>query len=378
MGNIERPIKVMMLGLRGFPNVEGGVEMHVQNLSPLLVGMNCEMTVFVRSPSQPAEVGSEWNGVKFISLWAPKISGLEAILHSFIGVLYAAVKRPDILHIHAIGPSIMTPLARMLGLRVVVTHHGPDYDRQKWGRFARFVLHLGERLGMRWSNGRIVVSKFIADIVRTKYCMESNIIPNGVVISKRPNSIGAIKKFNLTPGYYVLIVSRMVPEKRHIDLIDAFINAKLIDWKLVIVGGSDQTNTYDSEVLEKAAGNVVVLTGFQRGLALQELYSNAGIFVLPSSHEGMPIVLLEALSYGLPVIASDIPANLEIGLPSENYFKLGDLTELEARLKQFSSKRFNQTEHDEILKWVAEKYNWNTIASKTLGVYKAVLNNSKQ
>jgi len=169
-----------------------------------------------------------------------------------------------------------------------------------------------------------------------------------------------------------------VPEKRHIDLIDAFKNANLIDWNLVIVGGSGQPTSYDNEVEAKAAENGVILTGFQRGLALQELYSNAGLFVLPSSHEGMLIALLEALSYGLPVIASDIPANLEVGLPSENYFQLGDIAHLEERLKQFAVMSHDQYEHDEIRKWVADKYNWESIAVKTLGVYQAVLNNSNQ
>ena len=376
MINVEKPIKIMMLGLRGFPNVEGGVETHAENLCPLLVEMGCDMTVLVRSPSQPVEVGPEWRGVKFVTLWAPKSSGLEAMLHSFIGVLYAAVKRPDILHIHAVGPSIMTPLARMLGLRVVVTHHGPDYDRQKWGPFARFILRVGEKFGMRWSSGRIAVSKVIADLVHKKYGMESDFIPNGVVVSKRPNSIGAVKKFNLTPGCYVLIVSRRVPEKRHLDLIDAFKNADLQDWKLVIVGGSGQSDSYDNEVVQRAAENGVILTGSQHGLALKELYSNAGLFVLPSSHEGMPIALLEALSYGLPAIASDIPPNLEVGLPPENYFQLGNVAQLEERLKQFAVKRHDTKEYEEAIKWVAKKYNWNDIAVKTLGVYRAVLGKS--
>src|SRR5664280_2300003 len=121
----------MMLGLRGFPNVQGGVETHAEHLCPLLVEMGCDVTVLVRSPYHSIEIGSEWKGVKFVTLWAPKSKGLEAILHSFLGVLYAAIKRPDILHIQAIGPAIMTLPARLLGLRVVVTHHGPDYDRQK-------------------------------------------------------------------------------------------------------------------------------------------------------------------------------------------------------------------------------------------------------
>ena len=287
----NRPLRVMMLGLRGFPNIQGGVETHTEHLCPLLVVLGCDVTVLTRSLYKPAAACSPWKGVKFVSLWTPKSKGLEAIVHSFLGVIYAAVKRPDILHIQAIGPALMTPLARLLGLRVIVTHHGPDYDRQKWGAFARLVLQLGERWGMRYSNGRIVISKVIADLVLTKHGVTAEQIPNGVDLPLFPNSIEALNKFKLIPGHYVLLVSRMVPEKRHLDLIAAFKLANVPNWKLVLVGDADHPDAYQREVIEKAIEAGAVMTGIQQGLALQELYAHAGLFVLPSSHEGLPIVL---------------------------------------------------------------------------------------
>ena len=366
---MNRPIRVMMLGLRGFPGMQGGVETHAEHLCPLLAAMGCDVTVLVRSPYQTSEIGPEWKGVKFVSLWAPKSRSLEAIVHSFLGVLYAAVKRPDILHIQAIGPSIMTLPARLLGLRVVVTHHGPDYDRQKWGHFARFVLQLGERWGMRWSNGRIVISKVIADLVRAKHGVESSLIPNGVVLPQLPDSIGTLEAFGLNRGRYVLLVSRLVQEKRHLDLIAAFQQANLADWKLVLVGGADHPDAYQREVMKKAAESGVVMTGVQRGLALQELYTHAGLFVLPSSHEGLPIALLEALSYGLPVLASDIPANVEIGLPLKQYFPLGDIDALADRIRQSSIEGLSTDARENCRLWVAQSYDWQDIAKKTLGTY---------
>ena len=369
MAVVDRPLKIMMLGLRGFPGVQGGVETHAENLCPLLVKLGCDVTVLVRAPYQPAEIGPVWKGVKFVPLWAPKSKGLEAILHSLIGVLYAAVKRPDILHIQAIGPAIMTLPARLLGLNVVVTHHGPDYDRQKWGGFARFVLQLGERWGMRWSNGRIVISKVIADLVRVKHGVESALIPNGVVLPQLPDSTGALDQFGLKRGRYVLLVSRLVPEKRHLDLIAAFKQASLPDWKLVIVGGADHPDAYQSEVVEKATKAGAVVTGFQRGLALQELYAHAGLFVLPSSHEGLPIAMLEALSYGLPVLASDIPANLEVGLSAEHYFPLGDIQSLANRIILLTHESLTMVERESIRVWVTQRYDWQNIAEKTLKTY---------
>jgi glycosyltransferase involved in cell wall biosynthesis len=359
----------MMLGLRGFPKVQGGVETHAEHLCPLLVEFGCDVTVLVRSAYQHAEIGSEWKGVRFISLWAPKSKRFEAIVHSFIGMLYAVLSRPDILHIHAIGPSIMTLPARLFGLHVIVTHHGQDYDRQKWGSFARFVLQLGERWGMRLSNERIVMSKVIADLIRSKHCVESKLIPNGVALPLLPKSIGALEKFDLVTGRYVLIVSRLVPEKHHLDLIEAFKLANLPDWKLVVVGGADHPDIYEREVIKKADEAGVVMTGFQVGLALNELYANAGIFVLPSSHEGLPIALLEALSYGLPVLASDIPANLEVLLPADQYFPLGNIEALAKRIILFSANNLTQTARENIRMWVSKRYDWYDIAYKTLGVY---------
>lgn len=371
-----RPLRVMMLGLRGFPDVQGGVETHAENLCPLLVEIGCDVTVLTRSPYQPAEVGTVWKGVKFVSLWAPKSKGMEAIIHTFLGVLYAAIKRPDVLHIQAIGPAIMTLPARVFGLRVVVTHHGPDYDRQKWGRFARFILQLGERWGMRLSNASIVISKVIAKLVKGKHGIESALIPNGVVLPLLPESTTTLEQFKLQPGHYVLLVSRLVPEKRHLDLIAAFKRVNLPDWKLVIVGGADHPDAYQREVIEKAAEANVVMTGFQRGLALQELYAHAGLFVLPSSHEGLPIALLEALSYGLPVLASDIPANLEVGLTAEQYFPLGNIDMLADRINTLSQKNLTMAARENIRIWVTQRYDWREIAKQTQQLYLSCMKKS--
>lgn len=208
-------MRVSVLGLRGFPNVQGGVETHAEHLFPLLRELGCEVEVIVRAPYVPADRGKEWKGVRFHRLWAPRSKRLEAIVHTFLGVLYAAIRRPDVLHIQAIGPALLVPLARLLGLRVVVTNHGPDYDRQKWGRFAKWVLRTGERWGMRFASGRIVISKTIQSMVREKYGLESELIPNGVELPDLAITQAALDQFALEPRRYVLMVSRLVPEKRH-------------------------------------------------------------------------------------------------------------------------------------------------------------------
>ncbi|MBK8161625.1 MAG: glycosyltransferase family 4 protein [Gammaproteobacteria bacterium] len=367
-------VKVMVLGLRGFPDVQGGVEKHAEHLYPLLVELGCDVEVIARSRYLPAERKS-WRGVDFRRLWAPGSSGIEALVHSLLGVIYAAAKRPDILHIHAIGPGIVTPLARLLGLKVVVTHHGPDYDREKWSSFARWLLRRGEAWSMRYSHRRIVISKVIRNLVAQKYGTDANVIPNGIDLPIIPLTDQAIRSFGLDKRRYVLLVSRFVPEKRHLDLIRAFHLADIAGWKLVLVGDADHPDRYSALVKQEAAqdGNVV-LTGFQSGDALRELYAHAGMFVLPSSHEGLPIAMLEALSYGMPVIASDIPANLEVGLPPENYFDLGDIAALASMLRRCVAS--SEAERQRHRKLVENGYDWPRISRLTLEVYQAALGSS--
>jgi glycosyltransferase involved in cell wall biosynthesis len=389
-----KPIRVTYLGLRGFPGVQGGVETHAEHLCPLLVEMGCDVEVIVRSPYQNDAFRQSWKGVRFKPLWSPKSKSLETIVHTFLGVLYAGfVRRPDVLHIQAIGPALMTPLARLLGLRVVVTHHGPDYDRQKWGRFGKFALRLGERFGMRWSNGRIVISEVIRSLVREKHGVDSTLIPNGVTLPKIPASTKALDQFGLMPGKYIVLVSRLVPEKRHMELIEAFRlrsrrkmrrsmnagtdgqpRAGLEDWKLAIVGASDHPDVYTLQVLETAGMTPgVVCTGFQSGQGLRELYAHAGMFVLPSSHEGLPIAMLEALSYGLPVVASDIAANVEVGLSGEHYFHLGDVDALAVKLTEFAARPVSVEARNARRVWVSERYDWVDIARQTMAVYQKVV-----
>lgn len=363
-------MRVMVIGLRGIPAIEGGIEQHAEHLYPGLARRGCSIEVVTRSRHVPRDASSHWGNIRLTRIWAPKTRGLETVVHTLLAVFHAARVRPDILHIHAIGPALFAPLARLLGLRVVVTHHGFDYDREKWGPFAKFVLRLGERVGMRFAQARIVISQTIQRGLRERYQLDSVVIPNGVCIPRLPNGQSALETFELEPRRYLLLVSRFVPEKRHLDLIAAFEKADLPGWHLVLVGNLYRNSRYVAEVEARAAAVPgVVLTGFQKGRVLEELFAHAGLFVLPSSHEGLPIALLEALSFGLSVLASDIPAHLEIGLPEERYFQLGNVDQLAARLEMLA----RLPECTEAIRqqqaWVARRYDWEAIAGQTLDVY---------
>ena len=373
-------LHIAWAGLRGLPGVQGGVETHAEHLCPRLTAQGCRVTVLTRTPYQPSTVGASWQGVALRRLWAPRHKHLEAVLHTLGAVLYAGlVLRPDVLHLQAIGPALWTPLARLLGLRVVVTHHGPDYQRQKWGTLARSALRLGERAAARWAHELIVISRTIEQDVARTHGRRGTWIPNGLAApeGEQPGP-QALAPFGLQARRYVLLVSRLVPEKRHLDLIQAFARARaqLPGWRLALVGDADHADPYAAQVRATAMAQPdVICTGFQTGAALQALYANAGLFVLPSSHEGLPIALLEALSYGLPVLASDIAPHLEMGLPEGACFPLGDVDALAARLVATAVATAQETAADRATRRAKalQRHSWDDNARQTLQVYRRVV-----
>ncbi|PRD44303.1 glycosyl transferase [Phyllobacterium phragmitis] len=374
----ERRPKVMMLGLRGIPDVQGGVEKHVEELSRHFVEMGWDVEVLGRKPYLPNSAPYTWKGITVLPLRAPRSMKFEAIVHTALGVLVAAWRRPDILHIHAIGPALLTPLARLMGLKVVVTHHGFDYHRQKWDRFARTILKLGEGAGMRFANRRIAVSNDIARTMEKRYGVAMQFVPNGVTVRRGVSDTGVLETFGLEPRRYIILVARIVPEKRQHDLIAAFARLNDPSLKLVLVGSAEYTDSYAGEVMELAGKTPgVVLAGMQTGDDLACLFENAGLFVLPSSHEGMPIALLEAMAYGLPVLASDITANLEIGLPAEDYFPLGNIDELTTALRRKLAEPFSEKEASARSSQVEKDYGWLNISDRTLQVYQEIKSRPK-
>lgn len=365
-------MKIVVLGTRGFPGVQGGVESHCEKLYPKLANLCCDITVFTRKPYVDPEI-KNYNGVELVSLDCPKKKTLEAIIHTFTGMLKARKLKPDILHFHAIGPSILVPLAKIMGFKVVMTHHGPDYRRRKWGRFAKFVLRFGERLSSGFADEVIAISQMVAQDLKSRYNRDSHVIPNGVDIHEPLKSEEALKKYDLKKGRYILAVGRFVPEKGFINLIDAFELAQLKNMKLVIVGRADHESRYSRDLERRARINKdVILTGYLNGVGLKELYSHAGFFVLPSTYEGLPITLLEAMGYGLLCLASDIPPNRYIGLPYDNYFASGNVEELIYKLREFSQRTLTDEEKTKQVEMLKKNYSWDEIAKRTLEVYEEI------
>ena len=370
----ERPLRVFVLGLRGFPGVEGGVESHAQNLYPLLVALGCDVEVAVRTPYVGPDAPKTWNGVRFRRIWAPKMRGHEAAVHSLLAVLYAAVLRPDVVHVHAIGSAMWVPLARALGLKVVVTHHSLNYEHEKWGPTARAMLRFGEYAGMRYSNRRIAIARPIAELMPERHGVTMTFVPNGVGVPTIDDASDQLDAMALEPGKYLLCVGRLTPEKRQLDLVRAFASADLPGWKLALVGATEATRFYSREVLDLARRTPgVVCTGYQSGEPLRQLYQHAAAFVLSSSHEGLSIAVLEALSFGLPVVASDIPGNLAIGLEPSSYYPVGDVQALTEHLRAVTATETTTEERDARRAFVAKHYSWSEAAADTLMVYREAI-----
>ena len=373
----SRPLHVMWVGFRGFPQVQGGIEAHAEQLCTRLVQAGCQVTAVTRSPYMQHWPHDRWQGVRLQPLWTPRHRALEAFVHTGLAVLVAGLWwRPDVLHLQAIGPALWAPVARALGLKVVMTHHGADYERQKWGGLARWALRRGEAWGARWAQAVVVISPGIAAHLQRLHGRDSELIPNGLSAQDPPAPDPAVlDRFGLQPGRYVVMVARLVPEKRHLDLIEAFKQAALPGWKLVLVGGADHGSGY-AEMVDDCARNAssCVLAGFQTGAALHTLVSQAGVFVLPSSHEGQPIALLEALACGLPVLASDIPAHRELHMPWPVLFPLGDVPALTQALRRQARRGLGTEAQREARRhWARSRFDWDHSARQTLRVYQAVV-----
>lgn len=373
-------VKIVVTGTRGIPNVMGGVETHCEELFPRIVRLGFDVTL-IRRDKYVHDGLTEWNGVKLVDVASPNKKAFEAIVHTWRAIWKAKHLGADIVHIHAIGPAMLVPLARLLGMKVVFTHHGPDYDRDKWGFAAKTMLKFGERMGCMFANDVIVISDVIRNLIVRKYGRTKGVhlIYNGVPEPEICQYPEYFSELGIEKGKYILGMCRFVPEKRLHDLIAAFVKAKeslssspspkgegrnsINGIKLVLAGDTDFEDDYSRKLKQMAKDNGVVLTGFVKGKKLHSLLANCRCYCLPSSHEGLPIALLEAMSYSVPVIVSDIPANLEVGLEQKDYFPMGDVDALADKLKTNITESYHHVQYD------MSKYNWDKIAHQVTEVY---------
>lgn len=366
-------MKIVVTGTRGIPNIMGGVETHCEELFPRIAAMGEDVTV-IRRKSYVRDTQTQWKGVKLVDIETPKKKSFEAIIHTFRAINKAKQFGADIVHIHAIGPALLVPYAKVLGMKVVFTHHGPDYDRDKWGLAAKTMLKLGETMGCKFADHVIVISNVIKELIAKRCGRTENVhlIYNGVPEPEICDNPEYFEELGIEKGKYILGMCRFVPEKHLHDLVEAYsrlkVNGERLKVKLVLAGDTDFEDDYSRSLKQKARDNGVVLTGFVRGKKLHSLLTNALCYSLPSSHEGLPIALLEAMSYHLPVITSAIPANLEVGLNADCYHEVGDVDALANKLDVICGQPLQRITYD------MSKYNWDVIAQQMEKVYKNLVN----
>ena len=271
-------MKIYVLGTRGFPQIQGGVEKHCESLYPLFDN-EFKFTVFRRKPYINSSL--TYPNIKFIDLPSTKIKGFEAVFHSFLATISACFGKSDVVHIHNIGPALFAPLLRLFGKKVVLTYHSPNYEHAKWGKVAKHILKFSESIALNCSQAIIFVNKFQMQKYPAKVQEKSVYIPNGIPNVQPTSKHDYISSLGLTPGKYVIGVGRITPEKGFDVLIQAFEKLNT-DYKLVIVGGVEAESDYGEKLKKLIKSNRVIFTGYIFGEKLNEVYSHAGVYVLSS------------------------------------------------------------------------------------------------
>ena len=335
-------MKIAMIGHKRIPSREGGIEVVVEELSTRLVQMGHYVTVYNRKGKNVADKTADleaqklkkYKGIRIVHVPTPANKSLNAIVYSFLATLMAVVGNYDVIHYHAEGPCLMLIIPHFFGIRTIATIHGLDWQRAKWGGFATKMLKKGERFAAKYADEVIVLSTNVQQYFKDTYNRETIYIPNGVQRTEFREPDIITEKFGLEKEKYVLYLGRLVPEKGVTYLLDAFSRIDT-DLKLVIAGGASHSGDYVEKIKELAKRDSrVVLTGFVQGNLLAELFSNAYLYVLPSDIEGMPISLLEAMSFGRRCLASDIPENTEACKEYAMYFRKSDVDDLQKKLEQ--------------------------------------------
>ena len=374
---MEKDLRIAVFGQKRLSR-EGGVEIVVKELCTRMARQGCQVTCYNRSGHHVS--GAEYDdidntnceGIRQKCVPTIEKKGLAAVSSSFFAALFSALGRYDVVHIHAEGPAFFCWLPKLFGKRVVVTVHGLDWAREKWREsFASEFIRCGEKNAVKYADEIIVLSKGVQDYFKDTYNRETHFIPNGVNRPEIREADLITEKFGLIKDSYILFLGRLVPEKGIRYLVEAFKNVKT-NKKLVIAGGSSDTDSFMKELKElKNDDDRIVFTGFVQGQMLDELYSNAYIYTLPSDLEGMPLSLLEAMSYGDCCLVSDIPECAEVVEDKALIFKKSDVSDLREKLQIACDHPERIVEKKkQAADFICKKYNWDDVVEKTMNLYR--------
>lgn len=373
----DKKVKIAMLGHKSIPSRQGGIEIVVEELAVRMAALGHQVTIYNRSGHHVSgkefdqKKLREYKGIRMKYVPTIDKKGLAAMSASFFAAVAAAFGKYDVVHFHAEGPCAMLWLPKLFGKRCIATVHGLDHQRAKWGKFASTYIMLGEKCAVRFADEIIVLSEGVQKYFLDTYGRKTRFIPNGV---NRPviHEAEIIKnKFGLEKDTYILFLGRLVPEKGLRYLIQAFKQVKT-DKKLVIAGGSSDTDEFASELWEMAKDDDrIIFTGFVQGQELDELYSNAYVYTLPSDLEGMPLSLLEAMSYGNCCLVSDIDECASVVEDKALIFKKSDVNDLKEKLQlACDQSKIVEQMKAEAADFICGKYNWDDVVKETLSLYR--------
>ncbi len=372
----NKKLRIAMLGHKRVPSREGGVEIVVGELSERMAKLGHDVTCYnrrghhVSGEAFDSEALTEYNGVHINSVFTVQRGGLAAVSSSVFAALKTAFGKYDVVHFHAEGPCAMLWLPKLFGKKCIATIHGLDHKRAKWGKFASKYILFGEKCAARFADEIIVLSESVQSYFKDTYGRETVYIPNGVSSAEKKEAIEITEKFGLCKNSYILYLGRLVPEKGISYLVEAYKSVKT-DKKLVIAGGSSDTADYEAELKSLAADDEkIVFTGFVQGRILEELYSNAYLYVLPSDLEGMPLSLMEAMGYGNCCLTSDISECSQVIGECGFTFRKSDTEDLRSKLQFLcdNSDKVNKV-RETSSEYICKKYRWNDVVNQTLKLY---------
>lgn len=370
-------MNIAMLGHKRIPSREGGVEIVVEELSTRMAARGHAVTCYNRKGHHVSgrefdrQILSEYKGVRLKDVITIDKKGLAAMTSSFFAAIKAAVGKYDIVHFHAEGPCAMIWIPKLFGKRCVCTIHGLDHKREKWTGFAKKYILFGEKMAVKFADEMIVLSQGVQEYFRQTYGRKTVFIPNGVTVPESKNADLITSQFDLHKNDYILFLGRIVPEKGLRYLVEAFKQVDT-DKKLVIAGGSSDTEDFWNELKEMAQDDKrIVFTGFVQGELLEELYSNAYVYTLPSDLEGMPLSLLEAMSYGNCCLVSDIAECAEVVEDKAVTFAKGNVVDLTEKMQWLCDDSEAVLKYKkEAADFICKKYNWDRIVDRTLELYR--------
>jgi len=375
----KRVLNIAMIGHKHMPSREGGIEVVVEELSIRMVQIGHNVSVYNRRGhhisgkeyDNKLQKNNYYRGVRIITVPTIEYRGWAALTSSFCATIKAIFRHYDVIHYHAEGPAAMLVIPHLFGIRTIVTIHGLDWKRAKWSGLATKYLRNGERITAKYADEVIVLSKNVQQYFKDTYGRDVTYIPNGVDKPEIREAKIIKEKWKLEKDSYILFLGRIVPEKGLQYLIDAYRQVDTLK-RLVIAGGASDTSEFMQDIMQKVKDdNRVIFTGFVQGKELQELYSNAYLYVLPSDLEGMPLSLLEAMSYGNCCVVSDIPECSEVVEDKAVIFKKSNIEDLKTKLTQLCNNPTIVKQYKNgLTDYIIQKYKWCDAVEQTLNLYK--------